>query len=394
MAFTPQWFEGPLATTNSASGAPFEEAEGITVCLCGDVMTGRGIDQVLPHPSDARIYESYMKSALGYVELAERANGRIPKPVDFSYVWGDALQHLNGTPPDARIINLETAVTTSNDYWKGKGINYRMHPSNTSCLTAATIDCCALANNHVLDWGYSGLAETLSALKKSKLKIAGAGKDLEDAAAPAVIPVAGKGRVLVFSLGSVTSGIPSEWAASKDRPGVNLLEDLSPREVEQIHDRIRAVKCKHDIVVVSLHWGSNWGYRIPRAQTKFAHRLIDHAAVDIVHGHSSHHPRAIEVYKEKPIIYGCGDFLNDYEGIGGYEVFRGDLVLMYLATMTPGAAKLERFRIIPFQIKRFRLQRASAKDARWLKELLNRELRSFETHVELNEDHSLVLRWA
>ena len=53
----------------------------ITLFLCGDVMTGRGIDQVLPHPSDPRLYESYVRNAKEYVALAEAANGPIPQPV-------------------------------------------------------------------------------------------------------------------------------------------------------------------------------------------------------------------------------------------------------------------------------------------------------------------------
>ena len=129
----------------------------ITVFLAGDVMTGRGIDQVLPHPGDPLIHEPYMRSAIGYVELAERANGPIQKPVSFSYIWGDALEEWERVGPDLRIINLETSVTTSDDYWEGKGINYRMHPENIPSLTAAKIDHCSLANNHVLDWGYAGL---------------------------------------------------------------------------------------------------------------------------------------------------------------------------------------------------------------------------------------------
>src|SRR6187455_2513170 len=127
----------------------------LTLFLCGDVMTGRGIDQVLPHPSNPVLYEEYIKSARGYVQLAEEANGPIPKPVGFSYIWGDALTQLERRQPTCRIINLETAVTRSEDVQK-KAVNYRMNPANISCITAARIDCCALANNHVLDWGYPG----------------------------------------------------------------------------------------------------------------------------------------------------------------------------------------------------------------------------------------------
>jgi poly-gamma-glutamate synthesis protein (capsule biosynthesis protein) len=95
----------------------------ITIFMCGDVMTGRGIDQVLPHPGNSTIYESYMKSAQGYVKIAEDVNGPIDYPVSFSYVWGDALKEMSRIAPDVRIINLETSVTKSNNYWKGKGIN-------------------------------------------------------------------------------------------------------------------------------------------------------------------------------------------------------------------------------------------------------------------------------
>jgi poly-gamma-glutamate synthesis protein (capsule biosynthesis protein) len=130
-----------------------------TLFLCGDVMTGRGIDQVLAHPSDPIIYEDYVRDAREYVRLAEKVNGPIPRDADPRYVWGHALEELTGT--DARIINLETAVTSSDDYWKGKGINYRMHPANVPVLEAARPDVCVLANNHVLDYGYTGLKETL-----------------------------------------------------------------------------------------------------------------------------------------------------------------------------------------------------------------------------------------
>src|SRR5687768_12386434 len=118
-----------------------------TLFLCGDVMLGRGIDQILPHPGDPQLYESHVKSAATYVELAERTKGPIPKPVDFRYVWGDALAELQRAQPDARIINLETSITRSTDP-APKGINYKMSPDNTPCLTAADIDCCVLANNH------------------------------------------------------------------------------------------------------------------------------------------------------------------------------------------------------------------------------------------------------
>jgi poly-gamma-glutamate synthesis protein (capsule biosynthesis protein) len=133
------------------------------IFLCGDVMLGRGIDQVLPEPCPPRLYEDYMHSAVGYLDLAEKANGPIPRPVDFAYVWGAALEELSRAKPRARIINLETTITRSESY-EPKGINYRMSPENAGSLASASIDCCVLANNHVLDWGLAGLRDTLARL--------------------------------------------------------------------------------------------------------------------------------------------------------------------------------------------------------------------------------------
>jgi poly-gamma-glutamate synthesis protein (capsule biosynthesis protein) len=388
-----------------AAREPFRPAHGkevfpmkqtphrIKLFLCGDVMTGRGIDQVLPQPSDPRIHEPYVRNAKIYVKLAERRNGPIPQPVDYSYIWGEALAELDRARPDVRVINLETAVTVSDDYWQDKGIHYRMHPVNIPCITAARIDCCVLANNHMLDWGYQGLADTLETLKQASLKPTGAGRNSREAETPAVMDLAGKGRVLVFGFGCDSSGIPLEWAASDDKPGVNRLPDLSSETAQRLADRINRIKQDRDIVVASIHWGSNWGYAIPDEQRRFAHALIDEAGVDIVHGHSSHHPKAVEVYREKLILYGCGDFINDYEGIEGYESFRSDLALMYFPTVNPADGKLSSLEMVPLQMRRFRLNWPSAEDFRWIRDRLDREADKFGGAVEALDERRLVLHW-
>lgn len=356
-------------------------------------MTGRGIDQALPHPGHPALHESYVSDARDYVRLAERANGPIPRPVKLDHIWGDALEVLRAERPDARIINLETSVTTRDEFWPRKGIHYRMHPRNIGCLTAAGIDCCVLANNHVLDWGHAGLEETLRALDDAGLPHAGAGRNAVEAAAPAVINVAGTGRVLVFAFGSPTSGIPPSWGATAGQAGVNLLDDLSEHAARRIGAELRRVKRPGDVVVASLHWGDNWGYEVTREQRHFAHWLIEEG-VDLVHGHSSHHARPVEVLNDRLILYGCGDFINDYEGIGGYEEFRGDLALMYLVDLDPATGRLLEVRLIPMQMRRFRLNRASKADTRWLCELLNRIAVTSDTRVQLQaNESSMSLAW-
>jgi poly-gamma-glutamate synthesis protein (capsule biosynthesis protein) len=367
--------------------------EGITIYLSGDVMTGRGIDQILAHPVDPHLYEPFVRDARVYVRLAEERSGCIAAPVHFDYVWGDALGVLERTRPSARLINLETAVTTSAERWEGKQIHYRMHPANVGCLSTAGIECCVLANNHVLDWGYAGLDETLRTLEEAGIKTVGAGRCAEQAAAPAVLAAGTGARILALACGSPTSGVPPEWAATPEKPGVNYLPDLSDEAVREVAAAVECHTRDGDVVIVSIHWGPNWGYQIPTEQIDFAHRLIDQAGVDIIHGHSSHHVKGLEVYRGRLILYGCGDFLNDYEGIGKYEGYRPDLGLMYFATLESSTGALTRVRLAPMQIRRFRLNHASRDDAAWLRDALNRASTSFGVQVELAEDGMLIVRW-
>jgi poly-gamma-glutamate capsule biosynthesis protein CapA/YwtB (metallophosphatase superfamily) len=309
-----------MSTTTSndnTSTSSTSTGGGITLFLSGDVMTGRGIDQILPNHCHPIIYEGYCKSAKQYVELAEKVNGKIPRNVDSTYIWGDALNHLKGINPDLRIINLETSVTTSSEWWKGKGINYRMHPKNINVLTAASIDCCVLSNNHVLDWGYDGLLETLDTIKAAGMKQVGAGRDLQEAIQPAIFNLTdkNKGTVAVYGMGNESSGIPESWCATPEKAGVNFLHSLSTKTVDSIAEQSKSLRRNNTRLIASIHWGNNWGYQIPSTHRQFAHSLIDVGGFDIVHGHSSHHMRGIELYKGKLIFYGCGDFINDYEGI-------------------------------------------------------------------------------
>jgi poly-gamma-glutamate capsule biosynthesis protein CapA/YwtB (metallophosphatase superfamily) len=334
-------------------------------------MAGRGVDQILPAPSDPEIFERWMSSALSYVALAEARCGPIARPIGFDYVWGDALELWRREPPDVSIANLETSITRSGD-WAPKGINYRMSPENVAVLKSAGFDCCVLANNHVLDWGPGGLIDTLQALDRAKIARAGAGRTLAEARAPAVLAAPGKGRVLVYSLAAESSGAPAFWAARPDRPGVNLT-DLSVQAAEVLAAGIRAARRPGDVAVASIHWGGNWGYHVPEAHRIFARRLIGAGGVSIVHGHSSHHPLGVEMAEDALALYGCGDFLNDYEGIGGYEAYRSELAVGYVAEVDPADGSVTGLEGHPFRIARLRLNHASGEETEWLAKRLDRE---------------------
>jgi poly-gamma-glutamate capsule biosynthesis protein CapA/YwtB (metallophosphatase superfamily) len=353
-------------------------------------MLGRGVDQILPNPGDPVLRERYVQDARTYVQLAEAVNGPIPRPVDYGWPWGYALEVLDAMRPDVRIINLETSVTTSDDFARGKGVHYRMTPQNIAALAVARPDVCVLANNHVMDFGHQGLTETMRVLSMAGLTPVGIGHDADEAGHPVMLPV-DNARLIIFAYGMATSGVPSNWAATPTRPGVNFLPGPSEVAAREIVAQVQAIKQPGDVVVVSLHWGGNWGYDVSKDEVHFAHRLID-GGVDLVYGHSSHHPRPIEVYQQKAILYGCGDFIDDYEGISGYEKYRDDLRLMYLASIDAGNGQLRRLRMVTLQARRMRLEPAWSDDVAWLQQLLDRVSRPFGSYVEVEDDQVPTLR--
>jgi poly-gamma-glutamate synthesis protein (capsule biosynthesis protein) len=365
----------------------------VTLALCGDLMIGRGLDQVLPDPCTPELYEQYVTDANDYVVLAERESGDIDRPVPLAYPWGDARLALDAARPSAWIVNLETAVTRRGRPWPHKGIHYRVSPENARMLVAGGVDCCALANNHVLDWGRDGLRDTIATLDQLGLRHAGAGSDADAAMAPAAIDVGGGARVLVLSLAATTSGVPEQWRASREQSGVALLRDLSADERARVAERVRSHRRDGDLVVVSIHWGGNWGFDVSAHQRAFARGLVEDGAADVVHGHSSHHVKGIEVHRGRPILYGCGDLLNDYEGIGGFEAFRAELGLLYLVALDRDEGGLTGLRMVPTRVRRLQVRRAGPSDVEWLQSTMRRECARFGGTVRTASDGCLQLDW-
>ena len=360
----------------------------ITLFLAGDVMTGRGIDQILTRPSAPELHEPYVTDAREYVRLAEQMSGPVPRGVGSDYIWGDALAEWERMAPAARLVNLETSITRSDEH-EPKGINYRMHPDNIGCLPAARLDICILANNHVFDYGPAGLMETLETLRKADIRAVGAGRTRDEAVSPVVHALPGGHRLIVGACAHESSGVPAHWAALTDEPGVNLLPDLSDETALDVAARVALHKLPGDVAVLSIHWGGNWGYDVPRQHINFAHRLVE-GGIDIVYGHSSHHVRPIEIYRDRLILYGCGDFIDDYEGITGYERYRDDLVLMFFPSVSQQSGRLLMLEMTPLQIRHLRLNRASQADVKWICDTVNTISRDFGTHMSVTERGALL----
>jgi poly-gamma-glutamate capsule biosynthesis protein CapA/YwtB (metallophosphatase superfamily) len=344
----------------------------IRLALAGDVMLGRGLDQIMRRPGDPALHETWAKSAQRYLELAEERSGPIPRNVDPAYVWGETPRLLENEGVDVCIVNLETAVTARGQPWPGKGIHYRAHPDNANSLVAGGIDVAVLANNHILDLSEPGLEDTLHTLDQLGIDTTGAGRDQEEAWLPAYVGTGSSGRVVVLGLASPSSGVDPAWKAGPGQPGVALLGGLSEPWVEGVGAAV-GERRPGDAVVVSIHWGPNWGYHVPSSHQRFARDLIDHAGVDVVHGHSSHHPLGFELYHEGLILYGCGDLLTDYEGIGGHEEYRPELSAWYVVTLQSEKGSVVDLQLVPTKVDRFQLTTPEPEEIGWLARMLEEQ---------------------
>jgi poly-gamma-glutamate capsule biosynthesis protein CapA/YwtB (metallophosphatase superfamily) len=253
----------------------------ITLALTGDVMLGRGVADVL---------DDHMRPEAP---------------------WGDVMPLLDAA--DLRIINLECAITEYERPWTRtpKVFHFRAKPSAVETLRKARINACSLANNHTLDFEEQGLLDTLEHLDAAGILHAGAGRNREEAADPAILTVPADHTCRVALLAFTDNEPP--FAAGIDRPGTNYLPVSSKpdvlRRVERAVSYVRDMGA--DTVIFSNHWGPNMVQRPKETFRRFARAVMDRG-VDIYYGHSAHVFQGVEIYRGKPILYDTGDFIDDY----------------------------------------------------------------------------------
>jgi len=241
---------------------------------------------------------------LGDVMLGRLVNQELKRRPP-EYVWGNTLYLLRQAA--AVFINLECAITDWGEPVPGKRFCFRTDSKNVEVLRVAGVRGVCLANNHIMDYGDAGLLETLANLDRAGIAHAGAGRNLPEARKAAELEVAG----LKVAFIAATDNQP-DWEATEDHPGVFYvpIKPADPR-FGALLELVAAAKARSDLVIVSLHWGPNWGYDPPAEHRPAARRLVE-AGADIIHGHSAHIFRGIELMGGRPVFYSCGDFVDDY----------------------------------------------------------------------------------
>jgi poly-gamma-glutamate synthesis protein (capsule biosynthesis protein) len=294
----------------------------MNLVLLGDVMLGRLVNKVL--------------------------HGQPP-----DYPWGDTLPLFRAA--DWRVCNLECVLSDRGRPWSAtpKVFHFRSDARNVAVLQAADIDAVSLANNHTLDYEYDALFEMLDILDRAGIGHAGAGATFADASRLAVCERKGtRLGIIAFSNNEPT------WEAGERKPGIFYSPiDVQNARAGKLLEVVRHARNTVDLLLVSAHWGPNWGYRPQPPHIPFGRALID-AGADVVFGHSGHVFQGIEIYHGRPILYCTGNFVDDY---AVDEIERNDQSFVY--RLETEESVIQHLWLYPTVIRDCQARRASLNEA-------------------------------
>lgn len=311
---------------------------------------------------------------LGDVMLGRMVNDSL-KAQPPEYPWGNTLDILLSA--DGRLCNLECVISDFGEPWSRttKAFRFRTDAKNIAVLKAANIDAVSLANNHILDYEESALLETIRILDCDEVRHAGAGGNSMDAETPAILTV----NENTVGLIAFTDN-ESDWEATAVKPGTFYVPtDLGSRQTKSLFDIIVETRDQVDLLIISAHWGGNWGVDAPLEHQELAHALID-AGADIIYGHSPHVFRGIELYKDKPILYSCGDFIDDY---AVDELERNDESFIFV--IESRVNEIKQIRLYPTIISNFQANLAQGERALAIADKMHELCHMLDTHPSWNE---------
>ncbi|MER7419423.1 CapA family protein [Micromonospora peucetia] len=231
----------------------------------------------------------------GDVHFAGRTAGLLAAPTT---AFGPISSTLSAA--DLTMVNLETAVTTRGTP-EPKQFLFRAPASTYDAVKAAGVDVVSIANNHTLDYGREGLADTVNAARAAGVPAVGAGVDAAAAYAPWITRV--NGTRIAFLAFSQVDELWSEWRATENRAGIAMTRDL-PRAVAAV----RAARQRADVVVVYVHWGTEGDACPPTDARAFADEVA-RAGADIVVGTHAHLLLGDGWIGRTFVQYGLGNFL-------------------------------------------------------------------------------------
>lgn len=234
--------------------------------------------------------------------------------------------------------NLEGPLTDRGTPEQNKTYIFRTPPAPASrALRNAGFNVVSLANNHTMDFGPDGLAQTIEALDSAGVAHAGAGSNLAEARRPVLIEAAGK-RIAILAY-SVT--LPENYYAEADKPGTAFAHET------QVRADIAAARRQADIVLVSFHWGQEHKTVLRDYQIQLGHAAIDAGAAAVI-GHHPHILQGVERYRDGVILYSLGNFT-----FGSYSK---DAQVSAVAELEFDDNRVRTLRLTPINVNNFEVE--------------------------------------
>jgi poly-gamma-glutamate synthesis protein (capsule biosynthesis protein) len=204
---------------------------------------------------------------------------------------------------DLTMVNLETAITDSGEAVAGKNYHFRSPAASFDALKAAGVDVVNMANNHALDYGPSGLQDTVAAIARAKLPVTGLGADATEAYRPFRTTIKGQRIAIVSATDWLEPALVAGWSATDTQAGLAFSIDRTRLLAE-----VRDVRPQVDTLIAFLHWGTEETWCASAEQQSLATALLD-AGADIIVG--SHAHRVFGAGKVGPalVAYGLGNFV-------------------------------------------------------------------------------------
>lgn len=202
---------------------------------------------------------------------------------------------------DIMMVNNEFTYTTRGAALAGKAYTFRGDPSRVSLLEELGIDIVSVANNHVYDYGETGLLDTLDTLRDANMPFVGAGVNIEEAKKPVYFIVGGR-KIAICSATQIERTLSFTKEATGVEPGV--LKCLHPEVFCQV---IREAKANSDYVIVIPHWGTEGNLHYGADQTALARSFVE-AGADVIIGGHTHCLQTVEYMDDVPIFYSLGNY--------------------------------------------------------------------------------------
>ncbi len=280
---------------------------------------------------------------------------------------------------DFALGNFEMPLTHANAAVE-KLLNIKASPHIAPSLSVLGLDMVTVANNHAVDYGWEGLAQTVEVLKAQGLRVVGAGESVAEAMRPEVVTVGGK-RIGVVAFSCL---LPTGMAAAQNRPGISPIHVRTSYEIDPYYQMeepgdmsvvrvrtevkaadldaavsaVRALRARCDILVVTIHWGFGSGEEIAEYQVPLAHRLVE-AGADIIHGHHPHAVHGIGFHQGRPILFSPGTLVGQQVFLDASPAVKTLWAGMspdgYIATISISGSDITEIEIVPTTLNSDRL---------------------------------------